>query len=121
MNVNCGSGVSGQHACQNTNIYCPDEGVCNVECATSGACDNANIYIPNKQHEGMVLDCNPDDNDACLDTDIVCIDTGLSSVMSYDSTNSYWRCLDFNCCPFNEGNITCSEGSNCLVCKCICL
>ena len=115
LNVNCDSGGNGQYACQEADFYCPDEGVCNIKCATSGACDDTNIYVSTTDHEAIDLDCNPDVNDACSNTNIQCADTGSSTVMSYDSTNSYWKCPDFNCCPLNEGNITCTEGGDCLV------
>ena len=116
MNVYCNAEGNEQYACYSPNIYCPNEASCNINCDTSLACFDSTVYISSQEYKGLDLNCNPSLNDVCSDIDIECIDSGLSTRYGYDSVNSYWRCNDFDCCPENEGNVTCSEGSNCMVC-----
>ena len=111
VNIIC----DGPNNCRSANFYCPEAGICNIECSATDSCYNVNYYIPNEEYEGFELDCNSSINDACEVSDIRCTDSGLSTTLSYGSSQGYWICAAFNCCPWREGNITCQQNTDCLV------
>ena len=112
VNIDC----IGEYSCNAMDIYCPNSGNCDVNCASSDSCFESNLYIPTEKYEGLGLNCNPIMPDSCNETIINCMDDGLTTFISYDAVYSYWNCGTFGCCPFREGNITCSSSTNCVVC-----
>eukprot|EP01084_Bolivina_argentea_P309724 535788_1 len=53
LNINSQSDL----AISTSNIYCPSDGNCNINCIDSLSCYDINIFIPNHEYNGFSLNC----------------------------------------------------------------
>eukprot|EP01084_Bolivina_argentea_P255461 429683_1 len=87
-----------------TTIYCPLEAKCTVNCTSNRvACQNYHLYIKSETSSYFNLYCDNEhwinsNSPPCVGILFNCIDTGLSSVVSYDPTNYEYECFN-ECCP----------------------
>ena len=113
MTVSC----TNDYSCFYSTVYCPSDAECNITCIDgNSACYSANIYVENKDYSGLNLDCDEGDSTTCYGADIVCTDSGFSTLLSYNDSNGYFECSSYACCPIVDfdGTLTCSS-SDCKV------
>eukprot|EP01084_Bolivina_argentea_P284434 487468_1 len=115
-------------SCRDAHIYCPKEAICDIDCLgtkwsrDTDMCRNAQFYVANKFLNKLDLNCDTSGcascRDACSSADIVCLDTGLSSSLYFDSGTSggnVWKCDNYGCCTIGLGNIMCTAGVPCQI------
>eukprot|EP01084_Bolivina_argentea_P012584 23544_1 len=117
-------GCNAESSCQQIDLYCSAHAACNMNCNPfPNSCRYTQIYIPGKTYKHLNLLCDPLDSTSCEETDIRCTDTGLITTYEWDTTNLYFKCNSYQCCPATvfEGIFTCSSGicqTNCGVENC---
>eukprot|EP01084_Bolivina_argentea_P226933 383258_1 len=109
--------TSGVWECSWLQIYCPKDGHCQLYCREEKSCWASKIYVPTKRYDEITMGCvSPSANtyeDSCGAIDFICLDTGLKSHYEYAG---YWRCAEFDCCPYREGSPReCVPGSACRI------
>lgn len=106
-----------------TRVYCPSGGDCNVICSDDEkSCSNIQFRIDNELYRGISYTCIDQigvNDTMCQYSEVYCQDTTKITGLEYDEEGKKYRCNEYSnydCCPFNEGNITCDSGSDCVVC-----
>eukprot|EP01083_Nonionella_stella_P219731 786803_1 len=111
LKIDCQS----DHACYKSNIHCPLQADCNINCLSSSSCLNTDIFIPTHQYDTLSLDCNDSLNDSCLFSNINCMNTDGATEFVYSLADSQWKCNNFECCPYSDGNISCNVAEDCAI------
>lgn len=127
VNITC----IGYDSCDVNYVWCPysEDTNCRIYCYGEGSCPRSKYHIVNSDYNGLEIDCIlPSElvsSDNCFrwqigqpwgsDSDIECIEEGLSTDIVYNKyQNKEVSCDSSTCCPFPFDEIKCTE-SECII------
>eukprot|EP01084_Bolivina_argentea_P200393 342686_1 len=110
---------SGEYSCYGTNIYCPRNYTCDIDCTSdsSYSCRSIRMHIDKYTlfDNKLSLHCSTSTTTSCESSRIICDDSSSSTALQYNSGTSSWQCNRYSCCPIGIGSFTCTPGVPCQI------
>eukprot|EP01084_Bolivina_argentea_P292102 502103_1 len=113
----------GSRACSGTNVYCPQNYSCDIDCTStySSSCENIRVHVPNKYPmfaNKINLNCSTSTTTSCDQSRFYCDDAStitINSQLTYEPVSPSWICSDYSCCAIGIGSFTCSADIPCQI------